>query len=179
MNNLLVLLFSLITVFGYSQNYIINRNNPGSNEWVIVWGGKPSESYGARYMQKEVSKHLNCVNVIWADYQLSRQKCDQLINSVSSGGVVKDVYGFSRGGLNAFMEIGSVNNVWLIDPLLPQNYDISLGKSSVFMIYNPQVWDSGNRHRLVEFSKKLISQNCIKVSISHLSIPEYFFNTYR
>ncbi len=179
MNNLLVLLFSLITVFGYSQNYIINRNNPGSNEWVIVWGGKPSESYGARYMQKEVSKHLNCVNVIWADYQLSRQKCDQLINSVSPGSVVKDVYGFSRGGLNAFMEIGKVNNVWLIDPLLPQIYDISFGKSSVFMIYNPQVWDSGNRYRLVEFSKKLISQNCIKVSISHLSIPEYFFNTYR
>ena len=176
---LLSIFFMFLTLLGYSQKYIVSQNNTKSNEWVIVWGGKPSTSYGAEYMVDKASSHLNCNNVIYADYQVSKQKCDEIIKKVSPNGVVTEVYGFSRGGYNAFMEIGKVKYVWLIDPLIPQKYDTPFGITNVFMVYNPSVWDGGNSSRLKNFSTKLKTVNSVRVDMSHLKIPNYFFNTYR
>ena len=77
------------------------------------------------------------------------------------------------------MEIGKVKYVWLIDPLIPQKYDTPFGITNVFMVYNPSVWDGGNSSRLKNFSTKLKPVNSVRVDMSHLKIPNYFFNTYR
>jgi hypothetical protein len=153
------------------QSYLVKHDNPNSNDWIIVWGGQPHDKYGYKFLSNQ--GYLDGYNTIYADYQISYEKCLKIVKS--KNGRVCCVYGFSRGGYNAFNLIGKVEYVRLIDPLIPRKYDVDFSKSHVLMIYNPNVWDKANAKRLIEVSKKIES---LKVNVPHLSTPRYFFDKY-
>jgi len=178
--------FFLITIVGIwvllssyfvtkAQSYVIAKNNPWSNHWVIVWGGMPSSQYGARFMRNQVGNHLGYINVLYADYQIDGKKCRQIIRKVDPNADIKAAYGFSRGGYNAFLEIGKLTYVCLLDPLIPKNINPNIGNKEVYMVYNLSVWGSGNRSRLKKVAKILGPNKVKSVNIHHLKVPKHFF----
>lgn len=174
---LLLLILSWIVTL--SQNYEVCQNSPHTNKWTIVWGGKPSSSYGAKFMERQTENVFHNENVFYADYQLSIESCESIIQSFCKNYKIIAVYGFSRGGVNAWQQIGKVEFVGLIDPLIPKNYTLNFDVSKVFMLYNIGVWDSGNRDRLLKVSSYLGDKNSKRLYMAHLEIPKLFFTRYK
>jgi len=166
------ILISLYCLSVNCQSYVVNEGNCRSKDWIIVWGGKPYNRYGYQFMVNQSKGYLDKYNVVYADYQIDYDKCLKIVQSRS--GKISCVYGFSRGGYNAFNLIGKVRYVRLIDPLIPRDYNVDFSKSDVYMVYNPNVWDRDNAARLVAVSKKLGNKS-LKVNMPHLDIPKYFF----
>lgn len=154
------------------QSYVVKNNNVKSKDWIVVWGGKPYNRYGYQFMINQSKDYLDKYNVVYADYQIDYDRCLKVVQS--KGGKICCVYGFSRGGYNAFNCIDKVKCIRLIDPLIPRNYNVDFSKSDVYMVYNPNVWDKDNAARLVAVSKKLGNKS-LKVTMPHLDIPKYFF----
>jgi hypothetical protein len=174
----LFLLFVWFSNTIYSQgSYSICPNNPQSNEWSIVWGGMPSTSYGASFMERQAGKHLQYNNVIYSDYEISIETLKDILKTYYPQGTITSVCGFSRGGVNAYEQIGKVKFVCLIDPSIPKDYTTEKLQGNVFMVYNPKVWDGNNRERLYNVADEL-GTDAQLLTIPHTKIPSYFFKFY-
>jgi hypothetical protein len=180
MKKIITLLFlSLTSNIILSQNYEVCQNSPHINTWTIVWGGKPSSNYGANFMERQSDNVFYKENVLYADYQLSIESCKSIIKRFCKDYKIIAVYGFSRGGVNAWEQIGKVEFIGLIDPLIPKNYTLNFDVGKVFMLYNIGVWDRGNRDRLVKVSSYLGENNSKRLYLAHLEIPKLFFTKYK
>jgi hypothetical protein len=178
MKKIIFLIFLITTINGFSQNYEVCENSPSSKNWTIIWGGKPSSAYGAIFMEKQAGDSFYNQNVIYADYQFTIDLCKSVISKFRKDYKIVSVYGFSRGGINAWEQIGKVEFVGLIDPLIPKNYNTNFDITKVFMLYNTDVWNRENKERLESVSSYL-GKNSKRLYIPHLEIPKLFFNKYR
>lgn len=181
MKKILFLLSFLLSIVNttWSQNYEVCQNSPHNKQWTIVWGGKPSSKYGSKFMEKQAEYYLYNENVLYADYQLSIQFCESLIKGFCKEYKIVAVYGFSRGGVNAWQQIGKVDFIGLIDPLIPKNYNLNFDVTKVFMLYNSAVWDKDNKTRLEKTAAYLSNKNCRRLYMPHLDIPKLFFEKYK
>ena len=109
---------------GENGNHIIEMGNPSSNEVSAVFGGKPSSSYGASYMKKQVQEFLKNKNVIYCDWEIGFDGALELMRTKLKNPVITSVYGFSKGGLVAWpaMNRPGVKFVGLMDPSIEGNY---------------------------------------------------------
>ncbi len=179
MKKIIFLLLSTITFTTWSQNYEVCQDAPHSKKWTIVWGGKPSSNYGAKFMEKQTNNAFHNENVLYADYQFTIESCKSLISKFCKDFKIVSVYGFSRGGVNAWEQIGKVDFVGLIDPLVPKNYKLDFDASKVFMLYNTGVWDKNNKDRLDKVALYLGNNHSKRLYMPHLDIPKLFFTKYK
>lgn len=179
MKNLLTIFLIFTSVLIHGQDYEICQDMPSSKNWTIIWGGKPSSSYGYKFMQKQTGYAFENENVLYADYQVDIELCKSVISKFCRDYKLVSVYGFSRGGVNAWNQIGKVEFVGLIDPLIPSNYNLDFDKSKVFMLYNLGIWDKENQSRLQKVSEKLGTERCKRLYMPHLEIPKLFFEKYK
>jgi hypothetical protein len=174
----LIIFFTFFSNSTLAQNKIISQANPDSNKWIIVWGGKPSSIYGASFMKKEMEPFLsNKFNVIYSDYENSFDKIQKFLNLKVPNNSIEAVYGFSMGGVNAFNQIGKINFIGLIDPLIPSDYKIDLYYNNVFMIFNLEVWPKENRIRLKRLSNMLMD-SAKEIKKPHSEMPRIFAEKY-
>lgn len=176
--SLLLLLTGLLNQV-ISQTYKIYQYSPHSNNWTIVWGGKPSSKYGAKFMDKQADYSFYNENILFADYEFGISSCEFVIKKICKDYKIIAVYGFSRGGVNAWEQIGKVDFVGLIDPLIPKVYNLNFDVSKVFMLYNSGIWDKNNKVRLEKVSAYLGNKNSKRLYMPHLEIPKLFFSRYK
>jgi len=179
MKSIVTLTFCLVFNTIFSQNYQVCQNMPSSKNWTIIWGGKPSSSYGASFMEKQTRYSFEFENVLYADYQADIDFCKLIIKGFCKDFQIVSVYGFSRGGVNAYNMIGQVPFVGLIDPLIPSSYKLDFTGSKVFMLYNLGIWDKTNQVRLTKVSEVLGTNGCKRLYMPHLDIPKLFFEKYK
>jgi|688.fasta_scaffold285488_2 peptidoglycan hydrolase-like protein with peptidoglycan-binding domain len=160
--------------------YIIEMNDPNSDDLTIIWGGYPSSTYGAKWMKNNGGdKYFSDKNVLYSNFENS---LDALKNVLSSNGIndynIKSVSGFSAGGTQAWKHINdSFDFVGLIDPTTKKEYN-SL-PSNVEVISNSGNWTG--LPRIATFLKKLENKkfkNVKKINIGHLKMPEKFYEMY-
>jgi peptidoglycan hydrolase-like protein with peptidoglycan-binding domain len=160
------------------NSYIINLNNPNSKKITLIWGGMPSENYGAKFMEKIGREFFKNKNVIYSNYQNSILGVKKILEDNNLGDYkINSVSGFSRGGSEAWKEInGNYDFVGLIDPSTSKVY--SNLPNNVKVISNSNNWTGryAGIGRLLRQMEK--NGDAEKVSTSHLEIPKLFFEKY-
>ena len=160
--------------------FIIDINDPDSNEFTVIWGGQPSASYGAKYMKNNGgSKYFSDKNVVYSNWENS---LETLKSMLSKNGIndykIKSVSGFSAGGTQAWKHINdNFDFVGLIDPTTKKDYDLLPG--NVEVISNSSNWTGFPR--IAEFLRRLENKkfkNVKKISIGHFQMPEKFYEMY-
>lgn len=160
--------------------YIIEMNNPNSNDLTVIWGGYPSSTYGANWMKNNGGdKYFSDKNVVYSNFENS---LDTIKNVLSKNGIedynIKSVSGFSAGGTQAWKHINDdFDFVGLIDPTTKKDYN-SL-PNNVEVISNSGNW--GTFPRIAEFLRRLENKkfkNVKKINIGHLKMPEKFYELY-
>lgn len=163
-----------------SGTYIIEMNNPDSNDITIIWGGYPSSTYGAKWMKNNGGdKYFSNKNVVYSNFENS---LDSIKSVLSKNGIedynIKSVSGFSAGGTQAWKHIDdNFDFVGLIDPTTKKDY--SSIPSNVEVISNSGNW--GGFPRIAEFLRRLENKkfkNVKKINIGHLKMPEKFYEMY-
>lgn len=159
------------------NSYIINLNNPSTKKITLIWGGMPSENYGAKFMEKIGKEFFKNKNVIYSNYQNSMPEVKEILNDNNLGDYkINSVSGFSRGGAEAWKEInGNYDFVGLIDPSTSKTY--SNLPSNVKVVSNSGNW---GYYKNIARNLRNMEKNgdAEKVSTSHLEIPKLFFEKY-
>jgi len=161
--------------------YIFHNGNKKSNNFTLIYGGYPSQSYGAKFMKNEIIDQLMDKNIIFSNYENSVDFLLKKLNEKYDNGIIKNVIGFSRGGLNAYNAIGKYNFIGLIDPSLPPKIDSSKDFNNVFMIFNPKNWSEKYRS-ITESQKnlnKILGNNSKLIEITHTDMVKKFIGMYK
>jgi len=164
-------------------SYIININNPSRKKICLIWGGTPSSSYGAKYMEKEGKSFLKNKNVIYSDWENSLSQIKQiLINNNLEEYKINSILGFSKGGEETWDYINSgYEFIGLIDPSTP--IKISKIPSNVKIMSNSGNWKKKYSNTLYPNIKKLedggYSERVGTDSVfNHFDFPKLFFKKY-
>lgn len=164
---------------GSSADYIVVKNN-ASNDFLLVFGGTPSRSYGAKFMKKAFNDGVGNKNYIFSDWE---NDIDPLLNQIKNEyptAKIIGVIGYSKGGLKAWPAISKYNFVGLIDPSIEGNYrqisDVPDSKK-VIMTYIPKRgWGTTGLDYAI---KKLGPNRAIPVKgEGHFTMPKHFFNNF-
>ena len=158
--------------------FIIDINNPESNEFTVIWGGQPSASYGAKYMKKNGSKYFSDRNVIYSNWENS---LETLKSMLSKNGIndykIKSVSGFSAGGVQAWKHINdNLDFVGLIDPTTKKEY--SSLPSNVEVICNSANWSYPTIAKNLRSLESKNFENVKKINIGHFEMPVKFYEMY-
>jgi len=158
--------------------YIIEMNDPDSDDITVIWGGYPSSTYGAKWMKNNGgNKYFSDRNVVYSNFENS---LDTLKNVLTKNGIndykIKSVSGFSAGGTQAWKHIkDDFDFVGLIDPTTKQTYESI--PSNVKIISKWQNWSGYPRIR--EFIKRLENKGQSEpINLDHLKMPEKFYEMY-
>jgi len=158
--------------------YIIEMNNPSSDDITVIWGGYPSQTYGAKWMKANGGdKYFSDKNVVYSNFENS---LDTVKGFLSQNGIenynIKSVSGFSAGGTQAWKHINDdFDFVGLIDPTTKKTYENI--PENVKLISRWQNWTGykNTRENLKYLEGKGISKT---VNIAHLQMPEKFYELY-
>jgi len=158
--------------------YMIEINDPDSDDITVIWGGYPSYNYGAKWMKNNGGdRYFSDRNVIYSNFENS---LDTLKNALSKNGIndynIKSVSGFSAGGTQAWKHIkDDFDFVGLIDPTTKQTYESI--PNNVKIISRWQNWSGFPRIR--EFIKRLENKGQSEpINLEHLKMPEKFYEMY-
>lgn len=162
-------------------SYIISLNNPDNKNISLIWGGTPSSSYGAKFMEKEGRGFFDNKNVIFSDWENDLSMIEKYLkdNGLSEY-KINSISGFSKGAEKTWGYINSgYDFIGLIDPSTPKKHD-SL-PSSVKMISNHTNWGSylSMKKNIKNLEDKGFSERVGNdVTYNHLDIPKIFFEKY-
>lgn len=168
-------------------SYIISINDPNSKKIALIWGGSPSSSFGAKFMEKQGSSFFTNRNVIYSNYENSLSTIKQYLKDNGFGDyTINSVSGFSAGGSKTWNEInGSYDFVGLIDPTTPTLHT-SL-PSNVYLISNSANWS--DTYKTTKDNLKAMEKSGVSTRVTqemsksssaynHNDLPKYFFEKY-
>jgi hypothetical protein len=164
---------------------IVDKNNNTSN-YAIVFGGWPSDTYGAQFMFNKGSKILSDKNVIYSNFENSLDSVLNQIKSEDPKAKITSVSGFSAGGKNAWEAATKGYKVGLIDPVVPDFATQFVGSefsgklpSNIKMISRQENW-SGKFRKHGERLKNLeLTQPNVRRNVSHDDMPSQFFSEFK
>lgn len=164
-------------------SYIININNPSRKKIALIWGGTPSSSYGAKYMEREVKSFLKNKNVIYSDWENTLSQINQILtNNDLEEYKINSILGFSKGGEETWDYINSgYEFIGLIDPSTPNK--ISDIPSNVKIMSNSGNWKKNYSKTLYPNIKKLEDSGYSErvgtdSNFNHFEFPKLFFKKY-
>ena len=166
------------------SSYVIQIDNPKREKIAVVWGGWPSAEWGGKQMKSKYGKYLKGKNVIYSNFE--NETIFEIEKILEKEGYddyeISSVFGFSRGGINAWNTIGQLPTdvfIGLIDPSTSQSHLSIKNLTNVFMMYNDNNWRGYPtiKERLPIAAKNL-GKNAKKVNLSHSEIPKKFFEDY-
>jgi hypothetical protein len=167
------------------EGIIIDKKNNSSN-YAIVFGGYPSNKYGAEFMYGKGTNVLTNKNVVYSNFENSLDSVINYLKSQNPDAKITSVSGFSAGGKNAWDAATKGYKVGLIDPVVPDFASQIVGKdftgnlpSNIKMISRQENW-SGNLRKHGERLANLEStQPQVKRNINHSDMPEKFFKEFK
>lgn len=162
-----------------NKSGVIIDKRTDSPDYSLVYGGTPSNKYGAQFMYDKGKNILN-KNVIYANNEITISQIENQLASVDSKGKIVSVSGFSGGGPKTLeaMDSGKYKFIGLIDPFiksvrqsLPSNAKM-ISRGNNWTGY-PSVKNILNSMEAAGTSE-LVAAN----SYNHNSMPEIFFQKY-
>lgn len=158
--------------------YIIEMNDPDSEDITVIWGGYPSSTYGAKWMKNNGGdKYFSDRNVVYSNFENSLETIKSVLlkNGIENYNI-KSVSGFSAGGTQAWKHINDdMDFVGLIDPTTKKDYNSI--PSNVKLISNWKNWSG--YPRIGQFLKRLEDKKLSQAfNIAHLEMPEKFYKMY-
>lgn len=158
---------------------IISKKN-SNNNFAIIFGGTPSDKFGAQFLKNKCEKYLSDKNVIYSNWENTPEAIEQYVLSKYPNAKFTSVCGFSKGGLRAWAAAGSgkYNFVGLIDPSIEGNY-LSYKVSpnaNVIMTFKPdRTWGLNS----LNYAKKVLgNQRIIPVPAEHTNQVDVFFSRF-
>ena len=168
------------------DGYVI-ASNGNSNEFALVYGGNPSEKWGAESMFKQVDSILagNGKNVIYSNNENAISQVEQVLTNKYPDAKIVSISGFSGGGIKtlAALNSGKYKFIGLIDPFikspileLPQNTKI---------MFNPKNWGGENKsfqevnlmmNSMVNSGSREVKDGYVEKP--HSEMPAAFFTKY-
>jgi hypothetical protein len=169
------------------NTYIISLNNPDDKKIALIWGGSPSTSFGAKFMEKQGSPFFTNRNVIYSNYENPLSTIKQYLKDNGFGDyTINSVTGFSAGGSKTWNEInGGYDFVGLIDPST-STLRTSL-PNNVYLISNSANWGEiykTTKENLRSMEKSGLSKRVTQEmsgsakAYNHNDLPKYFFENY-
>lgn len=162
-------------------SYIISLNNPSTKKIALIWGGTPSSTFGAKFMESQGKDFLNNKNVIYSNWENSLDQIEKILKENKlSDYKINSISGFSKGAEKTWDYINSgYDFIGLIDPSTPKSFD-SL-PNNVKMISNSGNWVS--YPKMKKNIKKLEDSGQSKrigndLTYNHTEIPKLFFKEY-
>jgi pantothenate kinase type III len=163
----------------YKQGIVIDTKDSSLNEYGLVYGGTPSDKYGAQFMYNEGKNILN-KNVVYVNNEIPISAVEQELKLVNPNARIKSVSGFSGGGSKTIeaMNSGRYDFIGLIDPFIKQQYQ-SL-PNNVKMISRGENWTGYPKVRqlLKNMENTGVSELITANSYNHNSMPKTFFEKY-
>lgn len=169
----------------YKSGIIIDKNNNTSN-YSVVFGGFPSNNYGAKFMYDKASNILDDKNVIYSDFENS---LDSIINNLKSqdpNAKIGFVAGFSAGGKNAWNAAKNGYKTGLIDPVVPDIATTIIGNdfsdklpSNIKMISRKSNWGGQYKKHGERLAKIEATQPNIVRNVPHSEMPEKFYSEFK
>jgi len=166
-----------------THNYIISKPIASDDSFAIIIGGYPSSANGASQIKKlaEAAGVTSNKNIIFSDYENSTESLKNVIKKDYPNATFSSFSGWSRGGLNAWAEVGNFNFVGLMDPSMPSGYIPNTTDPGAFMMYNPNNWHTS--YPLIESNQRLygpkMGNRATELKQGHSVIPVTFLKTYR
>ena len=168
-----------------TNNIIINKYNKKNSNFILTWGGQPSEKYGCDFMkiQFEKSKIKN-KNIIFSNWEIDLEKITAVLRKKEPYAQITSIVGFSKGGSKAWNEVHK-EHYKLIALLDPTSWDEDLEKAkkaskNTILLYNLKSFGYKNAHskRMCDLAQILGEQRSHKIDVEHLDQPTYFFKKY-
>ena len=166
-----------------THNYIISKPLASDNTFAIIIGGYPSSANGAAQIKKlaESAGITGNKNIIFSDYENSTESLMNIVKKDYPNATFSSFSGWSRGGLNAWEEVGNFPFVGLMDPSMPKNNIPNTTDPGAFMMYNPNNWHTS--YPLIESNQRLygpkMGNRATEVKEGHSAIPVTFLKTYK
>jgi hypothetical protein len=125
---------------------------------------------------------LRIKNIIFSDYENATESLKNIVKKDYPNATFSSFSGWSRGGLNAWAEVGNFDFVGLMDPSMPRSGSIpNTTDPRAFMMYNPNNWHIS--YPLIEANQRLygpkMGNRATELKQGHSVIPVTFLKTYR
>ena len=167
-----------------THSTIISKPLASDDSFAIIIGGYPSSANGASQIKKlaEAAGITNNKNIIFSDYENSTESIMNTVKKDYPNATFSSFSGWSRGGLNAWAEVGNFNFVGLMDPSMPKSGSIpNTTDQRAFMMYNPNNWHTS--YPLIEANQRLygpkMGNRATELKEGHSVIPVTFLKTYK
>jgi hypothetical protein len=176
---------STVTNTPISKQGIILDKNVDSSDYAIVFGGSPSNKYGAQFMYEQGNKYLKNKNVVYSNFENSLDSVINYIKSNDPNAKISSVSGFSAGGKNAWAAAKLGYNVGLIDPVVTDDAKSLLGNDlngslpqNIKMVSRQENWSGRFRPHGDKLNKIERSQPNIRRNVGHIEMPTQFFSEF-
>lgn len=164
---------------------IIKQYNKNDNNFILTWGGQPSEKYGCDFMRLQFDKsQIKNKNIIFSNWEINLKEITTTLSKKYPYAQITSIVGFSKGGTRAWNEVHK-ENYKLVALLDPTSWDEDLEKAkkaskNTIMLYNLKSFGYKNvySNRMCELAKILGTKRAYNVDIEHLDQPTYFFKKY-
>lgn len=166
------------------NNIIFDTKKPDSGEYALVYGGNPSQDYGAKFMFQQGNRILN-QNVIYANNEIPIETIEYELKSINPKGKIRSVSGFSGGGSKTkqAMNERKYKFIGFIDPFLKE--PINFFPPNTFMISRSENWVKYDKDYGTNVTKALsimedkgLSKKIPSGSYNHDLMPKIFFEEY-
>jgi hypothetical protein len=168
-----------------SKQGIIIDKNVDSSDYAIVFGGSPSNTYGAQFMYQQGSNYLKNKNVVYSNFENSLDNVINYIKSTDPNVKISSVSGFSAGGKNAWDAAKQGYKAGLIDPVVTPDTISLLGNDlsgslpqNIKMISRQENWSGQYRKHGDSLSKIENAQPNIRRNVNHAQMPAQFFSEF-